>query len=377
MSLILDPHKQIRNVEQLTASGSQIINVFDKDFRLPQTLRTDLAVDFRLGGIRWTAEAIYSKNLNDIIYRNLAVDRTGKTLGETFPVLSYDQRPLFGKIDGAEDYTGIYVLKNSSRGYTYSLSLTGKKQFAFGLDVMASYTYMKSKSRNDGTSSVAQSNWQYNYTYNDPNRPELTNSSFYIPHILRASVYYTRKWKAEQLTTVGLLYNGSSGTPYQICYNGDLNGDSGYNDLIYIPTDAETDRMDFIPTSAYTAEQQRENFKTWLARDRYLKKHRGEYFSRNADNEKFEHHFDLHVSHRIQCRVGKRKPAVELSLDILNIGNLLNKEWGRTAAASSYTPINYRGNGSFQFLHDADYNMRSYNDYYSRWRGQLGIRLIL
>ena len=41
-----------------------------------------------------------------------------------------------------------------------------------------------------------------------------------------------------------------------------------------------------------------------------------------------------------------------------------------------YNPINYKGDGSFQFLHDADYNMRSYNDYYSRWRGQTGVRLI-
>ena len=70
-----------------------------------------------------------------------------------------------------------------------------------------------------------------------------------------------------QITTVGLLYNGSSGIPYNVCYNGDLNGDTGNNDLIYIPTDEEVDRMTFSPTSAYTAEQQKANFKAWLSRD--------------------------------------------------------------------------------------------------------------
>lgn len=290
LSIILDPTKQSQNADKLTTSGSQTINVFNKDFKFPQSLRANLAVDFELGGIEWTAEAIYSKTLNDIAYQNLAIDLTGKTLGEIIPDLSFDQRPMLNKIAGTESYNGIYALSNTSRGYTYNLSLTGKKSFDFGLDIMASYTYMKSKAHNNGTSSVAQSNWQYNYTFGNPNSDELANSSFNIPHSIRASAFYTKKWKANQVTTVGLIYNGSSGISYCVCYNGDLNGDTGYNDLIYIPTDTEADQMNFAATSSYTSEQQRENFKAWLANDDYMKKHRGEYFKRNIDNEKIEHH---------------------------------------------------------------------------------------
>lgn len=378
LAFILDPDKQVQNAERMTASGSQTINVFDRNFKLPQNLRANLALDFTLGGIRWTAEAIYSKTLHDITYQNLAVDLTGKTLGETIPELSFEQRPLLSKIDGAENYTGIYVLKNTGRGYTYNLSLSGQKKFGFGLDINASYTYMKSMSQNNGTSSVAQSNWQYNYTFHNPNRAELASSSFNIPHTVRASVFYTRKWKKDQSTTIGLLYNGSCGIAYNVCYNGDLNGDTGYNDLIYIPTDAEVDRMSFTPASDYTAEQQRANFKAWLGSDEYMKKHRGEYFERNAGNEKFKHHFDLHLSHDVHFMLGKSKRRVELSLDIINMGNMLNKAWGHTSASYGYyNPINYKGDGNFQFLHNADYNMRSYNDYYSRWRGQIGLRLVL
>lgn len=377
LSFILDPAKQRQNAGQLTVGGSQTINIFDKDFKHPQNFRANLALDFSLGGIRWTAEAIYSKTLNDITYRNLAVDLNGKTLGEAFPALSFDRRPLLSKIEGAENYTGIYVLRNTGKGYTYHASLSGEKKFAFGLDVRASYTFMRSRTQNNGTSSVAQSNWQYNYTYQNPNRAELANSSFNIPHSIKASVFYTGKWNKNQTTTVGLLYNGSSGIPYNVCYNGDLNGDTGNNDLIYIPTDEEVDRMTFSPTSAYTAEQQKANFKAWLSRDEYMKEHRGEYSKRNAGNEKLEHHFDFHLSHRLQFMLGKSKRELEFSLDIINIGNMLNKDWGRTSASYGYyNPINYKGDGSFQFLHDADYNMRSYNDYYSRWRGQTGVRLI-
>ncbi len=375
LSIILDPAKQARNTEKLTASGSQTINVFDKDFKFPQSLRVNLAVDFEAAGLEWTAEAIYSKTLHDIAYQNLAVDLTGKTLGETIPGLSFDQRPMLSKIAGAETYSGIYALSNTSRGYTYNLSLTGKKKFDFGLDMMASYIYMKSKAHNNGTSSVAQSNWQYNYTFGNPNSDELAHSSFHVPHSLRVAAFYTRRWKAHQATTIGLVYNGSSGIPYCVCYNGDLNGDTGYNDLMYIPTDAEADQMNFTPTSSYTSEQQRENFKAWLASDDYMKKHRGEYFKRNIANEKFEHHFDLHLSHRVNFMMRKGMRGLEVSLDIINIGNMLNKRWGRTSASNGYyNPVTYNGNGYFQFLHDADYNLHAYNDYYSRWRGQIGMR---
>lgn len=76
-------------------------------------------------------------------------------------------------------------------------------------------------------------------------------------------------------------------------------------------------------------------------------------------------------------KVGKEFHAVELSFDVLNIGNMFNKKWGRytsTGTAVYYSPVTYTGNGQFQFLHPGDYNMRSYSDYYSRWRGQIGLK---
>lgn len=376
LSFILDPSKQHLNADKLTASGSQTINVFDPDFRLPRTMRADLALDFELAGIRWTAEALYSKTLNNVLYKNLAVELTGKSVSETIPGLDFDRRPTLQRVPGAENFAGIYALTNTSDGYTCNFSLTGRRKFRFGLDAMASYTYTRSKVRNDGTGSVAQTNWQYNYTVVDPNDPELANSVFNVPHMIRAAVYYTKTWKKGGETTVGIVYTGSSGMPYTIYYNGDLNGDGGYNDLMFIPTDAQADQMIFAPSPAYTAEQQRANFKAWLGNDDYLRAHRGEYFRRYAANEAFEHHFDLHLSHRIGLRIGREMRGIEFSVDIVNIGNLFCKRWGRSVASNgTYNPVVYN-NGMFQFLHDADYRMHIYDDYLSRWRGQVGIRLV-
>ena len=54
-------------------------------------------------------------------------------------------------------------------------------------------------------------------------------------------------------------------------------------------------------------------------------KHRGEYFERYATNEKFEHHFKLHLSHRIALKIGREIRCLEFSLGIINIGNIFKQ----------------------------------------------------
>ena len=382
VSLIVDPYKQSENTDKLGTSN-QAINVFDKDFKFTQNLRLDLALDFTLAGIDFTLEGVFSKNLNDIYYKDLTRTEAGKTLGETYESLSFDNRPMFAKITSTEDanlkkFTNVYMLDNTSKGYSYNLSLSAVKHFDFGLDLAASYTYSRSKSVNCGTSSVAQSNYNYNYTYQNPNSPELGFTAFNVPHQIKASAFYHKDYAEHWNTTVGLIYTGTSGSPYSLYYSGDLNQDgSNGNDLMFIPTDEQIDKMQFKANKSYTADQQKENFKEWIANDSYLSKHRGEYFKRYADNLPFESHFDFHLAQTYKFKVGAQVHSVELSFDVLNVGNMFNKKWGRytsTGAAKYYSPVTYSGNGQFQFLHPGNYEMRSYDDYYSRWRGQLGLK---
>lgn len=378
-SMILDPKNQEVNAKNIK-SGTQTINAFAKNFKFPSNFRANLGIDFKLGGIDWTADAIYSKTLNDILYRNLAYDlNDGKTLGGTVAGLDFDQRPVFSARPGANAYYGIYELSNTNKGFTYSLSLQAKKSLNCGLDLMASYTFTRSKSVNSGTSSVAASNWNYNYIRSNPNDPELGFSAFNVPNRINASVFYHKNYAGHWTSTIGLIYSGCSGSPYSIYYNGDLNGDSSNgNDLFFIPTDAQIDQMPFKATTKYSVEQQKANMKAWIAGDDYLSKHRGEYYERFADNEKFENHFDLHVAQKYSFKTGKSAHALELSFDVLNVGNMVNKEWGRynsTGSAMYYNPVTYDTKSkAFQFLQGENYNMRSFSDYYSRWRGQIGLK---
>ena len=380
ISLILDPDRQTINGDKLSASsGSQLINVFDKDFKFAQTLRFNLGADFKAFGIDWTAEAIYSKTLNDVVYSNIAYDETGKTLGQTSPFF-WDNRPMFTRITTGTPYNNIYLLSNTSRGYSYNLSLKAEKHFDFGLDLMASYTYSKSKAVASVTSSVAQSNWRNTHTYRNSNDPELTNSAFNMPHSVKASAFYHFSYGRNKMftTTIGLVYEGHSGSPYSIIYSGDINGDDGTsNDLFFIPTDEQIDLMPFEPTSDFSEEQQRANLKQWLGSQRYLKDHRGEYYERYADNLPFESHFDLHVAEKFNLKIGRQIHSLELSLDIMNVANMLNKNWGVTRStgyvSEFMSPVTY-SSGKFQFARNADYVLKYASDYYSRWRGQIGLK---
>ncbi len=396
LQLILDPTKQEQNAQYMTAaSGSQDVAVCGKNFKFAQNLRLNLGFDFNLFGIDWTAEAIYSKTLNDILYKNLAQEQTGQTFAQKYGY-DWDNRPLYQSVVKGTPIAGVYALGNTSKGYTVNMSLKAEKHFNFGLDLMASYTWTKSRSAANGGSSVAKSSWTYQYTYRDCNDLEVGNSAYNVPHRIQASAYYHVKYGAQKAwqTTIGVIYQAKSGSPYTYYYYGDVNEDgSKGNDLFYIPTDAQIDKMQFEETkyqkntftnrmfgadysgTTLTQDMQREMLKKWIADDSYLSKHRGQYYERYADNLPFEHHFDVHFGQKYSFKVAGQINSIELTFDILNVGNLLNKDWGHTYGdgfGSYYSPVNYQGDGKYQFT--GAYAYKSYSDYYSRWRGQVGLK---
>ena len=398
LEMQFDPNKQTENADKLKAAGSQEVNIFADNFKFAQTLKLNLGFDFKALGIDWTAEAIYSKTLNDIYYKNLSIEETGKTFGQETGY-EWDNRPMFRTTTKGTPYAYVYGLYNTNKGYTVNLSLKAEKHFNFGLDLMASYTWTRSMSVNCVTSSVAGSNWMFNTTYRNPNNPELGFSAYNVPHNIQASAYYhvaygsSKQWQS----TIGLIYQAKSGSPYVIEMYGDMNGDGARgNDLMWIPTDEQIDKMHFVATTVNNSnntyplitrvlgegykgnlseEQQRALLKQWIAEDSYMRDHRGQYFERYADNLAFEHHFDLHFAQKYSFKVAGQINSLELSFDIINLGNLLNKDWGHTYGdgfGRYFSPFNYEGDGMFKF--DGTHVNRDYNSYNSRWRGQIGLR---
>ena len=289
---------------------------------------------------------------------------------------------------GQSDYYSIINLRNTNKGYTYALSALLEKHFNFGLDMSASYTFGHAKSVNDGTSSVAYSNWKYNYSVDTNSQNELGFSKFDIPHrvMVQASYNSPKYWNGWTSTTIAVIYNGFSGSRYSLTMNEkqDFNGDGQKgNSLLYIPTDEELNKMTFIDNIdeetgkvIMTAAQSREAFKQWIENDSYAKNHRGQYAERNSNLSKWEHEIDLHLAQTIYNIQGMGK--LEFTFDIINFANMLNKKWGASyESAYNLSPLTLK-----EFAADKTTPLYYYNnaeikksDISSRWHCQVGVRL--
>ena len=369
------------NSQSGSAARPDIVTVA-KDFKYPQVFRANLAVEQMLpGAVKLTVEGIYSKTMNNVFFENLAISNSGDKV-YAVPGVEASSAPYYST--ASSDYYSIVHLRNTNKGYTYALSAMLEKSFNFGLDLSASYTFGHAKSVNDGTNSVAYSNWKYNYSRDTNSENELGFSKFDIPHRVMVQASYTspKYWNGWMSSTISVIYNGFSGSRYSLTMNesSDFNGD-GYrgNSLLYIPTDGELDKMNFAATSDMTADQNREAFRQWIENDSYAKNHRGQYAERNSNLSRWEHEIDLHFAQTIHNIQGVGK--LEFTFDIINFANMLNKKWGASySSAYNLSPVSMtglttdaNGNRTATFT----YNKAEINkdDIASRWHAQVGVRL--
>ncbi|MEO8681762.1 MAG: TonB-dependent receptor, partial [Vicinamibacterales bacterium] len=110
----------------------------------------------------------------------------------------------------------------------------------------------------------------------------------------------------------------------------DSNGDGANGDLIYIPK--STSEMNFVTFTAnsitFTAEQQAAAFEAYIQQDKYLSAHRGEYAQRGGVFLPFVHRADMSITQDVFKNVKGKKNAGQFRIDIQNLGNLLNSDWG-------------------------------------------------
>ncbi|PIQ09563.1 MAG: hypothetical protein COW71_05900, partial [Ignavibacteriales bacterium CG18_big_fil_WC_8_21_14_2_50_31_20] len=196
------------------------VDLVDKDFKFPQLLRFNLAVDRQLPyGIVGTAEFLYSKSVNDMLYKKVNLkDATG--------TLASDGRTIYGGTEsGNGNFYDMLELTNTDEGYQYSVTFQLQRQVERGLSGNIAYTLGRAEDLNSVTSSQARSQMRYNAISNDPNNPELSTSSFEVKNRIMASLSYAVEFFKNAPTTFSLYYNGQSGNPFSFIAYGDVNND--------------------------------------------------------------------------------------------------------------------------------------------------------
>jgi hypothetical protein len=311
----LGPPKVVKGATAGTFSNE--IDLVDPNFKYPEIFRGNVGVDRNLGwGIIATVEGQYANTLQDINYQNLNFAPTGKTR-------TSDGRPIFGK--KVASLSDVMLLTNTTQGHSYTFVAQLSRPYRNGLAMNVGYLYGKSYAVNDGGSDQAASNWSNLYQPGDSNNPPESESRFSPGHRINAAVSYDWKFSPRVGLIASAYYNGMSGRPYTLLFLSDVNGDSKTsNDLVFIPASASD--LNSVTNGTFAQLQ------AFIDADPQLAKYAGQILPRSALRSPWQNEVDLSAALRVPIS-GR---SVEFKVDLLNLGNLINKNWGTV----DYAPFN-------------------------------------
>lgn len=386
-----DPSKQSTTG---TAGRTFEVNLIDKNFKFPQVFRLNLATDVRLpGDIMATFEAMYSKTINNIFYTDVNL---AAPVGVADPAYNNgaDKRIAYSSSTNAggrrinPNITNAILLSNTSEGYSYNLTAQFSKTWK-NMYASVAYNHNDAADRNSGTSSTALSQWEFVQVVGNPNDPKLAASNYALTHRLTAVVGVNFNYAKYFKTAITLFYSGNSGSKFTYLVNGDLNSDGRFgNDLLYVPRNAgEIKFIDFLNadnTVRFTADQQAAAFQAYIDNDKYLSKRRGMYTERNENNTPWEHILDMRIAQDFRINTGKSRHTLQLTFDVFNLTNLINRNWGRQYAVGNQAynilttlnrtsgPVASQGKGYNFTIGQDPWNL----NFGSRFQGQIGIRYL-
>lgn len=319
------------NVTGAPASSYELA-LTDPDFKFPQLWRTDIAVDQRLPfGLIGTAEFLYNRDVNGIYYINA---------NQAPPNASFtgvDNRPRWTSSTARkinQNVDNAVVLKNQNVGYSWSITASLEKPFSDGWLAKAAYNYGVAKNTVD-PGSIAFGSWNNNQHPGDPNNPGVGFSTNFPGHRVFGTISYRKEYFDFGATTVSLFWDGSTIGNSSYTFGGDMNGDGGSsNDLIYIPRDKS--EMNFQQysvtvsgvTTTFTPQQQADAWDAYINQDKYLSAHRGQYAERGGVFLPMVFRADLSIAQEVFTDILGKRNSLQFSVNFLNVGNLINKNWG-------------------------------------------------
>ena len=358
------------------------VNGVDPNFKMPQVWKSSIAFDYDIPvsfPMSVTVEGIYTKNMNGVLLKNFNL----KDPDATWQRFSGpDDRYIYpASADLTYTSRNAYILSNTSKGWGAIGNITVNAEPVDDLRLMLAYTYTESKEISGMPGSNASSAYTNLVGVNGAHLPDLQRSQYVVPSKVIGSAGYKLPWSndfAKSATLINVFYSGYSPSGYSYTYANDMNGDGASTDLIYIPRD----RGDI----QFKTPADEDAFFNFMAQDKYLKKNKGKYAGANEVRSPWVHTFDLRLTREYYINVAGNRNTLQFSLDFLNVGNIINSEWGiskNNAVSNNGRILRYEGKDannvpSYSFAKvKGDYPVDSfdYNYFYGQtWKLQVGAR---
>ncbi|MDY1034972.1 TonB-dependent receptor [Stenotrophomonas sp. CFBP8980] len=373
---------------------TSLVNLMDKGIRQPSVWKANLAFDHELPwyGITGSVELLYTKVKDAIAFERLDLGNVNAVRGQDGRDM-YWSNPYAGTgvragsnagvaaaadaIPGYENITGwhndgVILLKNTDKGRSTQFTASLSKPLTDNWGWSLGYTYTDATEVSPLTSSRAISNWNGVIGVN-PNDAVASTSNYEIKNRVTGSLQFRKAFFGDNDTTFSLFYEGRSGLPYSWRFLNDANGDGYSNDSLYVPAG----RGDVLFTGGAAME---DAFFEFLDGEVDLSRFAGGIAPRNSAHNKWVNTFDIRISQELPAFFEGHK--AEIWVDVMNVGNLLNKDWGKVSYASPFSgrgAVNFAGidqaTGKYIYNYNAN-NVTKVNltDWESRWSLQVGFR---
>lgn len=324
------------------------IDMIDPSFEIPAdwraSLRLDQSFDLRFGDFDFgsdyvfTAQYLYSKSENGFAWNNLAQLELGYDQG-----VAPDGRPIYADLDDLDE-ANLTMLTNADGGESHVFTLALTKEYENGLGFNVSYAYQDVQSALYDTSSRGISSWR-SQTTSDRNNVMAATSLYQVEDRFVTAFWYEDQFFGNLTTRFDLIGEFTSGSPYSMTFDvGSSNalfgragqGESPYDaDLLYIPETGDS-------RVVYAAGFDQAGFDA-LIDD--LGVSRGRIFEENSLTSPWNQQWDLRIQQELPFFSGAVDQWVgdnrlNLVVDIFNVANLLNDEWGTQVNGPSFGQAN-------------------------------------
>jgi hypothetical protein len=360
---------------QVSGADDGFFQIMDKDFKWPQVWRTSLGFDYKFkNNVILTADMSYNKDINGVHVQNWGLKApTGILSG-------VDNRLIYTASDKGTN--NAYVMTNSNQGSAFNSTIKLQKSFENGVFASLAYNFLIAKDVNSIEAEITGDAFNFNPAVGNVNNAVLSNSKYgdtnrLIAVLMKKFKYGNDKWA----TTISTFGEYARGGRFSYTYAGNINNDGignnpDTNDLIFIPTTSQ------IATMNFSAAGQAAAFDKFIEQDDYLSSRRGQYAERYGALSPWRGKWDVKIMQDYNFKISSssdKKNTIQLSIDILNFGNLLNSDWGLVQVPTSVQPIGvtvaagvptYTFDGTQKKTFNYDASLAS------RWQAQFGVRYI-
>lgn len=325
------------NQPQLVVGGqpSTDVDLIDPDLKQPAVWKANLAVDHELPwwGMVASAEALFIEVKEGIAYKHLNL---GAPIG-----FAQDGRELFWGAAGLNPanwrdngqfipgapptrananraFRDVVFAEKTSKGDSQAITVSLQKPQTDRWFWQIAYTYTSADEVSALTSSRAISNFTNRAIFN-PNETNLGRSNSVIRDRFTAAVSYRPPLFSNYKTEISMFYEGRTGVPFSWTFDNDANGDGILNDLLYVPKG----RGDVL----FGTPAEEEGFFAFLADHPDLSRFAGSVVPRNSQDARWVNQVDMRFSQQLPGLFHGNK--AEVWLDILNLTNLIDRDWGQ------------------------------------------------